>query len=270
MRKILRLLLCVSGAVLGADAEEPIVFSPVGPTRDASVSWEEWRKTATRVTSNYGAEFMGHQHHGFPHSIQKSQSGNIYRIEVRQGEGRDSDRLKRHERAELGGVARYPYGTDVWVAYSLKVEKQPLLHEHQRVVIGQFHGHSGSPSMSVRLNQGKLQIQSLTNDRPDRPRGTSVTEHHESEVECDRWYGIVIRARFGTSRRAILQVWLDGRLIVDRQDFNLGYTTGTEVYWKFGVYRNTHPGIHALQFANMEVGTTSLRSRVEHPRKIVP
>jgi hypothetical protein len=264
-------LLPAAVAVAGAGAPDPIVFSPIGLTRDEATPWEKWQRTATQETSNHGDVYMGHQHHGFPQSIQKSQNGNIYRIEVRQGEGRDRDRDHRNDRAELGTIKRYPYGNDIWVAYSLKVESQPLLHEHERVVISQFHGHDGSPAMSLRLNHGKLGIQSLSNTSIDpATRRALKTDHLDTTIEFDRWHAIVIRANFGTRQNARLQVWLDGELLLDRDNFEMGYTTGTQVYWKFGVYRNTHPGVHALQFANMEISQSSLLERVKDPRRIIP
>jgi hypothetical protein len=244
-----------------------IIYSPIGVTRTEQTPWAEWYKTVKTYTSYNGIEYMGHQHHGVAHSIQHSQNKKIIRFEVHEGEGRDTDREANNDRSELGMIKRVPYGQDNWFAFSLRIEDKPLLNDHSRVVITQFHGHTGSPSMSLRIGKGKFQVQALTN-----VSGSVVTTlpYSQDMLETNKWHHIVGRSRFGTKNNAILEVWLNGEKIVDRKNYNMGYTTGSETYYKFGVYRNRHPGVHILEFANMELGQSSLLDRVQNPTPIIP
>jgi lysophospholipase L1-like esterase len=60
-------------------------------------------------------------------------------------------------------------------------------------------------------------------------------------------------------------VWIDGDKVAHFAG-RLGYVG--RYYWKFGVYRESASEAIAVQYANMEVGTTSLATRIKHPKPV--
>lgn len=202
------------------------------------------------------------------HSIKKSQNGGIHRFEVRQDEARESDDDGK-ERSELsGGNYKYPTGTDTWVAYSFMVEPGAALSGTPNV-LGQWHAGVGSPNFSFRVPYDNvLQVVLRVGDSE---KYTQLVPYEKKDFVRGRWYSVVVHAKFSGKEDAVLEVWLDGHKVVDKANFVMGYPDSTSNYWKFGIYRSTGTWqTEAVQFANMELGTSSLLDRVTAPKPVAP
>ena len=88
-------------------------------------------------------------------------------------------------------------------------------------------------------------------------------------ISRDRWYRIVGRLVFGWDNNASVDIWWDGAKILSQANTNMGYNDMRGPYFKFGIYRAKVAETTVADFANMELGTTSLLTRVTSPLEIL-
>jgi hypothetical protein len=88
---------------------------------------------------------------------------------------------------------------------------------------------------------------------------------YERAIARDRWYRFVGRIVFGWNNNGACEVWMDGVKVVNLPTTNIGYNDLIGPYWKFGVYRAAVADTLVVEYANMEIGATSLLSRVTSP-----
>ncbi|MFB0833950.1 heparin lyase I family protein [Arthrobacter halodurans] len=178
------------------------------------------------------------------------------------------------QRVEYAGAAKMPFSKDVWVAFSLKVDKAPT---PPWVLVGQFHqtedkGEPGtSPVFAQELNNGRFQIVTR-GDAGKITRSTTIKQRiHYINPAFPRgqWVNFVYRLRFERNGSGRIQAWIGGKQVVNATG-PLGCNDRIGPYWKFGIYRAKNPGRKAItvHYANVEVGTASLRSRIAKPKPI--
>jgi len=200
-----------------------------------------------------------------PWSINKFR--NIYRFKVNQGEARDSDTGA--ERSELSnGDTPFNHGTSIWVAYSFKVDTGDTFDGITQI-LGQFHAGVSSPNFSFRMPfDDNFRVYLRTGDADAYTQNIAYTD--SSFVRGD-WYHVVVNAKFTSDTTGFIHVWINGTQVVDVNDYMTGYQEiqSTSNYWKFGVYRSTSvPPVEIVRYANMELGTADLSSRILSPTPI--
>ena len=62
-----------------------------------------------------------------------------------------------------------------------------------------------------------------------------------------------------------LGVWFNGAQKTNQTGIPFGYNDTAENYPKFGIYRGAGAGVNVAEFANVEIGTTDLTSRITAP-----
>jgi len=200
-------------------------------------------------------------------SIQRSQNGGIYRFEAHEGEARSSEKNK--ERSELsGGEYKFKIKTGIWAAYSFMVESGEKFSGTPNV-LGQFHAGEGSPNFSIRVPyDNKMEIVLRVGDAD---KYTEDIPYKMTNFKRGKWYSVVIYAKFSPASDAELSVWIDGKQVVNKSNFIMGYNQSDSNYWKFGIYRSrsTHQE-EVVFYANMELGTKDLSDRILTPKAIMP
>jgi hypothetical protein len=192
-------------------------------------------------------------------------SGDVTRFEVRPGDSwkEDAESGENKERSEFDGYKqRFAHGSDVWGAYGLFIEPGAE-YRADWSAINQMHG-TMLRAFHVHFQQGKLII--LSEHNPG--SGVAITPRYTGPLSRNTWHNVVFHLREGAADRGRLEFWLDGKKIVDLTG-QIG-AAGNQAYWKFGIYRGYGPipAPLAIQFANMEVGTSDLTARINTPLEI--
>jgi hypothetical protein len=197
-------------------------------------------------------------------SIRRTSAGaiDLVRFEVRAGDIWSEDRAsgENKERSELDGYKRrYDYGSNVWGAYSFLIEPGAE-YQSDWTAISQMHGSKIRP-FHIHFKAGRLIVYSEALASRSGPQ-TSI--RYNEILSRNEWHHVVFHLREGATDGQ-LEIWLDGKKAVDFSGM-IG-AVGNQAYWKFGIYRGYGPIATplAIEFANMEVGTTELASRVATP-----
>jgi hypothetical protein len=192
-------------------------------------------------------------------------SGDVTRFELRQADRwiEDRDSGENTERTELDGYRRkWDDKTPVWGAYSFFIEPG-VVYRSNWTAIAQMHG-TKIRSFHVHFTNDVLTIYSEQLSKA----GPVVTVRYVRRIQRNAWHNVVFHLIQGASDSGRLEYWLDGKKIVD-----FAGAIGAEennAYWKFGIYRGYGPigTPFAIQYANMEVGTTDLTARIANPQSI--
>jgi len=192
----------------------------------------------------------------------------ITRFEVRQGDqwAEDNASGDNKERSELDGYRRrWKDDDDIWGAYSFYIEPgRP--YRSAWTGISQIHG---SKVLSFHLHFENETLAIYTEYLANGPKASvTSTPHYAGKVLRAAWHNVVFHLKQGVGERGRLEFWLDGKKIVNFTG-SIG-ATGNQAYWKYGIYRGYGPiaTAFAIQFANMEIGTADLTSRITSPQPI--
>lgn len=196
-----------------------------------------------------------------------------FRAECRSGDTWSGDvgAPAARNRAEFQNRTRAVFGDDNWFSYAFRIVSGEA-STAPFCVLNQWHhtpdeGDSGnSPPFAINyMTTGILRfIRRFSSDTPT----TTVTQsnmHDTSVVARDLWHHIVGRLKFGFSNDAVVQLWFNGQQIVNLSNTNMGYNDVQGPYAKFGIYRSEAPETLVVEYANMELGTSSLLARVTSP-----
>lgn len=201
-------------------------------------------------------------------SIRRSSGGRAFRFEVHQGENREGtgDTANGKDRAEIMHGLRFPTGKEIWESHSFMVEPGAAMTSTWNVM-GQWHAGAGTPILFYTLSTNEsFLISSRHGSSTDQQR----LDLYRFSFKRGVWYNVVQHVKFGSNSNAVIQVWINGQLVIDKKDISVGYSDSSETYWKFGLYRNTTSVVTSVHFANVEVGYLSLFDRVAHPLEIKP
>ena len=190
-----------------------------------------------------------------------------HRFEVRSNDSWNGETSR--NRAEFGCRTRHALGETVWFSYAMRVGAGDPVTDWN--LLGQFHhtpddGEAGiSPPFAITLTPGeKLKFirryNALALDSQP-----MVSSMHTSRIERDRWYRIVGMVKFGWDGNGCVRVWLDGKKIIGLGSTDIGYNDAQGPYWKFGIYRRKVPETLVVEYANFELGASSLLHRVARP-----
>lgn len=193
-------------------------------------------------------------------------SGDVTRFEVRPGDrwGEDVASGENKERSELDGYKhKFAHGSDVWGSFAIFIEPGAE-YRSDWTAITQMHG-SMLRAFHLHFQQGKLTILS---EHKGPGAGAVIASRYNGPLSRNAWHNFVFHLREGAQDRGRLEFWLDGKKIVDFAG-EIG-APGNQAYWKFGIYRGYGPIATplAIQYANMEIGTSDLTDRIANPLDI--
>lgn len=201
-------------------------------------------------------------------SIRRATNGgsDVTRFEVRPGDqwSEDASSGENKERSELDGYKNsWRSGTDVWGGYSFFIEPG-LRYRSDWNCIGQMHsaGIDVKP-ISIHFKDERL----LINSEASNGARPTVTLRYNGPLSRKEWHHVVFHINQNAAGNGRLEFWLDGNKIVNYSGPIGSYAN---YYWKFGIYRGYGPieAPFAIQYANMEIGTTDLSGRVGNPLAI--
>lgn len=176
------------------------------------------------------------------------------------------------ERAEYATVERFDVGRDVWVAFAVNVLTGA---PRNWALFAQFHDVPDAgdvvapPPLSFGLRPGGLGL-SVTAHGDGVERRTSARQvrgrqvYEVREFERRRWHHFVVRCVFQRTGRGELEMWHDGRRVVDAR-LPLGYHDAIGPYFKYGAYRGVSTGTYGVCFAHVEVSDRPLSTRITSP-----
>lgn len=224
------------------------------------------------IPTIFGAQYET-QNAGQPWSLRKQ--GSYLRFEVRNG---DIWLRGNSQRSEVRNYSTYPFNTDIWISMAIRINggvPQVDGNALHYFVIGQMHSTSNanpgdiaalSPPWSQRIDQnGNFVVEARTSTaNPITANPVPDTLYTLTDLPRDTWVRMVHRIVFSNSGGGHLQSWRDGSQIYD-EDAAIGYNQPDAGYFKYGIYRwpTTPTGI--VEYANVEVGTADLSSRVTSP-----
>lgn len=212
---------------------------------------------------------------GNPWAIQRASNRPMHRFEVRPGDHAEGQ-LDRN-RSELQCTTKDTVsGVDLWVSYGLKVSAAAGIFSDS-MVLGQWHqtedagDFSGYPPFELNLHADGLHVYTASVSEAGRPTSYPIT-HRAGPIPfaLDEVHQIVIRAKFGWSNDAELDVWVDGAAVYSGAAINMGMNDVVGPYWKMGIYYTPADAIPNVvaEYWNFEIGTTSLAGRVTSPLRV--
>lgn len=204
------------------------------------------------------------------------------RFEVRPGEAPSFD-VPEKERSELvcysgGSTFTLPYDTDVWLSLAMRLPSGsyvPPPGSPVWMIAGQFHStyNTGdnkglSPPWAQQLWPGDW-VAIYTRSAPVSPVVTNPApvETRMFQLTRDTWAHLVYRLQFNQTGGGLMDVYKDGAQIYSGTPA-IGYNQPVGPYLQYGVYRAAALGTTVLEYANVEVGTSSLSSRIANPLPI--
>lgn len=209
------------------------------------------------------------------YSAQRCTTRPIMRFEAHPGDFAEgqTDRI----RSELQCTTKENFASDVWVSYSLRLTATPSILSDS-MVLGQFHqtedegDFSGFPPFEMNLHADGLHVFTATVPTASRPTSYLRTERAGPlSFPLDEYNSVVIRAKFGWSSDAELDVWINGAQELALTGISMGMNDAVGPYWKFGIYYSpeTAEQVIVAEYANFEVSSdSSLLARVTDPRPV--
>jgi len=185
--------------------------------------------------------------------------GSSARFEVRPGDSLPGDG-KIKERSEIATSLRMKRDRPYEINFNLMIEPGPpntaswmTLSQIQSTPDPGEPGHS--PPFAIEMVGERMRI--ITRDDPNRLASRETTTYHahytdERPIKRGHWYRMRIRVKFGPSGDGFLQVFRDGRRLVDYQG-PLGFEDIVGPYWKEGVYRASTREPFAANFKNLSI-----------------
>lgn len=195
------------------------------------------------------------------------------RFELRAGDRWPNDATA--ERTELSGQRNpWPFDTDVWLSFSLRVTAAELTS--QWMLVAQFRATDDPgdyPSRSPVWAQqfaGSTFVVTTRSDSNATSAGNlpQVDRYTDLNFALRVWHQFVYRLRFSQAGTGQLQGWIDGAEAIPTLTIPMGYNDLSGPFLKYGLYRAPAPEAVVAEFANVEIGTSSLFSRVTDPLPI--
>jgi hypothetical protein len=251
---------------------------------------------------------------GTPYSLERNaKNGAIWRFETRSGDrelyddegvikqgnvGTVHDELQAAHAYTTDGEGTFPLGTDLWQAWSFKIAPGPQSQAYW-CILGQWHATEDSsrtaperadhpddalsPPLAIDIKAGDiLTVTSRTDADPQQSVKRYPLERFEyraaEPIVRGVWHAIVVHVRFGYADDGLLDVWLDGKQIVQREDhYSIGFNDHLGPHFNWGIYRglrrqgdvkDVDPNPFVVEYANMEISQSPLSDRIAHPLPI--
>lgn len=206
-------------------------------------------------------------------------SGTSYdRFEIRPGDQWPPD-AGASERDELvSPVNLVPFDADVWLSLAFKIAASQITAPW--MVVGQFRATDDGPDYAFRppvfaqelTPGGGFRIVTRSDPAASSVQGGQefAVRYTDSGFPFGQWQYFVYRIRFARTGNGELQAWRNGAEIIASASIPIGYNDVNGPQWKYGLYRAVGSSDTVIgEFANVEVGTSSLLIRVTDPLPIV-
>jgi hypothetical protein len=144
------------------------------------------------------------------------------------------------------------------------------------VTMSQFHADpeagetSGKPpAFLMQQVKGRLELLTRSDTRVlTTSQVAPVLRYSMPWFPANTWQRIVVRVVFDPSGNGSLTFWLNGAQKYSSGPIRLGYNDTNGPHFSQGQYRGASSLTTAFEFANVEVGTASLASRVTSPKPL--
>jgi hypothetical protein len=194
------------------------------------------------------------------------------RFEVRPGDVWEND-ARLHpdgrQRVSMRGQTFWPNNTDVWFSYSVRTSAMPdswsqLTSLHAELEPGETPGKPDP--LGFMVSHGRFTIETRSDTRAlTTSKADTVVRYSMPMFAPDTWQNIVVRVKFDPHGNGRLTFWLNGEQRYDSGAIPIGYNDRLGPYFKYGLYRGGSDQTSVAEFANVEIGISSLLDRVTNP-----
>lgn len=202
----------------------------------------------------------------------KAISATTDRFELRSGDYLQTDGSSK-ERTEFGQASPVPFSTDIWWSYALYIEPGTT-STAAFCVLGQFQRTYDvgdvptSPVIELTLEGTDLKFNTRSDwSDPSSAQLPVFTRWTLTNFARGQWHYFVHRMRFEKTSNGRLTSWHNGTQLFDGV-IPVGGNDAAGPYMKYGIYRGASPETIAVQWANVEIGTTDLTARITSPLTI--
>ncbi|AKK26195.1 hypothetical protein AB431_05245 [Mycobacterium sp. EPa45] len=188
------------------------------------------------------------------------QRGIVQRIEVRPGDNSavGSSAGERAEVINTGDLGGFQDGQTIVMSWGLMIDSNFASPPGTWNSFVQIHaggpGSNQSPlSLHLAGDQADLSLKLFGGGdwNPSTQPDDAVWEMFDlGQLPKDRWHDFVMEVRFGCTGSGYVQLWLDGRKLVDAHYRKIGYCGDPGMYWKQGVYRSAYDKPTRLWFSD--------------------
>lgn len=182
-----------------------------------------------------------------PSSAAPTREGNYsVRVKIDKNGGYSGHSGNRRPRAELSAIRsgrNFQTQKEYWVGWSIYIPNETGFDALQGELLTQFKNItvpcdvSGSPANSLHLRDGRwFWVTNRTTEKC--VRGNKIrTEINLGGAQKGRWTDFVARFYLSWENDGILQVWKDGKLVLDQVNQPSYYRNNNESYLKIGIYK---------------------------------
>ncbi|MBM6584340.1 heparin lyase I family protein [Microvirga sp. BT689] len=183
------------------------------------------------------------------------------------------------QRSEVSSKNHLAFGQTYTLSYKFMIEPGTK-STSDWVIIGQAHatedaGEGGaSPPFAIELANGEKMRIVARSSNADVTSSSNIKYMNLYQDSTDlvrgQWYDMKITVKFDPAGNGMLDVWRDGKQIVDYTGA-IGYKDQTGPYWKEGIYREHAPETLAVKYTALDVVTgTGSTSTTPPPTSTTP
>ncbi len=158
-----------------------------------------------------------------------------------------------------------------WYGYSVYMPSSTMADDSDPVIFSQWHGvpdpgfSDTVPPIAFWLeSNNKITMSYRASNKPI----YTLLQHPTSQktidlgtASFDRWVDYVLHVKWDPSgNQGVLEVWQDGKLVVNEQTISIGYPQISKPFWKIGLYAWTGKASHkerALLYDDIRIGGPS-------------
>lgn len=144
-------------------------------------------------------------------------------------------------------TAALPVGdVERWYGYSSYMPSSSMANDDQTTIVSQWHGipdpgfEDSVPPLCIEVKSNQLKLwYAASNVQIVKPlqNPTSNKRMDLGTAIYDRWVDYVVHVKWDpTGKTGILEIWQDGKQIVNEQGISIGYPQQRKPYWKIGLY----------------------------------
>jgi hypothetical protein len=192
-------------------------------------------------------------------------AGDVAALDAKYSDGR--------QRCEWINQTDLPFRKPIWFSYSFRQTGSMPAHW---VTMTQFHSSPESgersgkpPAFLMQQSHGRLELITRHDDRAQTTSQVDpVVRYSMPWFPAGKWQRIVVRVTFDHAGNGNITFWLNGVQKYNSGPIAMGYNDHVGPHFSEGQYRGKSSLTTAFDFANVEVGTSSLLDRVTHPKPL--
>lgn len=159
--------------------------------------------------------------------------------------------------------AATPAETDRWYGFSIYLPSADFPVERFNVLFFQVHATPDfslkephrRPPLSLTIREGILNCWHSYDLAEVSPKNDNIVSNGSLEPICpqtdlwDRWTDFVVHAKFSLKGNGAIEIWQDGKKVLDLHDIMLGYNDKVGGYPSWGIY-SYNGGSHRIAFVD--------------------